>query len=191
MEATVEAVRGSRDDSPDEGPTLRRPYDDQVGGFPCRSFNLGKQTATVPHTDNCNLAQSWCSITPVGNFNHQEGGQLVLWDFGMVIDFPAGSTILIPSALVVHSNTPLKTKQETRYSVVQYVAGGLFRWVENGFMTEQDRQSNLPNQQRQDNSWAKAAAMFTTISEIEESSHRFERRHAGAELPVEGLPSKN
>jgi hypothetical protein len=182
MQATVEAIK-KRNDPPSrcEPPsgcnpprlrqTLHRPYDHNVGAFPGCSINLGKQTVTFPHTDNYNLSHSWCSITPLGDFKHEDGGHLVLWDFGLIVDFPAGSTILIPSALVVHSNTALKTEEETRYSVVQYAAGGLFRWVENGFMTQEERQSKGLDQQAPGSRWSKAIGMFTHISEIEESSH--------------------
>jgi hypothetical protein len=176
MQATVEAIKARSDGSPGGRKTLRRPYDGQVGAFPCCSINLGKQTVTYPHTDNCNLSHSWCSITPVGNFRHEDGGHLVLWDFGLFIDFPAGATILIPSALVVHSNTALKSEEETRYSLVQYAAGGLFRWVESGFMTQKDRQSSLPqglDQEVQDRRWSKAIDKFTHISEIEELPHLY------------------
>lgn len=54
---------------------------------------------------------------------------------GVIIQFPAGSTILIPSALLTHGNTPVGPK-ETRLSFTQFVPGGLFRYVDNGFRTE-------------------------------------------------------
>jgi hypothetical protein len=72
-----------------------------------------------------NFAQSWCSITPLGDFDSDIGGDLVLWDFKLVIHFLAGSTMLIPSALLYHSNTPIQPG-ETHYSIVQYAAGGAF-----------------------------------------------------------------
>jgi hypothetical protein len=52
----------------------------------------------------------------------------------LVIEFPPGSTILIPSSILSHSNTAVDD-QEHRYSFTQYAAGGLFRWVDNGFRT--------------------------------------------------------
>lgn len=56
----------------------------------------------------------------------------MLWDLKVVIEFPPGSTILIPSATLRHSNVGIR-KGERRYSVTQYAAGGLFRWVDQGF----------------------------------------------------------
>jgi len=51
-----------------------------------------------------------------------------------MIEFPPGATILIPSAIVTHFNMPVE-ENETRHSFTQYAAGGLFRWVDNKFMT--------------------------------------------------------
>ncbi|KAL0567979.1 hypothetical protein V5O48_014013 [Marasmius crinis-equi] len=61
----------------------------------------------LPHRDSKNLAFGWCAITVLGNYNWTKGGHLVLWDLKMVIEFPPGSTIYIPSALVCHFNTSI------------------------------------------------------------------------------------
>lgn len=126
---------------------------------------------SYPHTDTMNLAQSWCTITPLGSFDAKKGGQLVLWNLGLVIDFPAGSTILIPSALVIHSNAEIRA-HETRYSVVQYVAGGLSRWVENGFMSNEDWERGASATQmkerevRREERWARAIHMFSKLPDL-------------------------
>lgn len=173
VKATVEGIKAHRGLDGRAGPELElhRPYDHRVGVFPCRSFNLGGQTVTQPHLDYKNLAQSWCSVTALGHFNHCLGGQFVLWDFGLVVDFPAGSTILIPSALLVHSNTPIRP-DESRYSIVQYAAGGLFRWAENGFMSEKrwlsqaNEEDHQRHRERGENRWTDACSMFTTVEEL-------------------------
>lgn len=59
---------------------------------------------------------------------------MVLWDLQLVIEFPPGASILIPSAAIYHSNTSINP-EERRYSFTQFSAGGLFRWVDNGFRT--------------------------------------------------------
>ncbi|KAM6493338.1 hypothetical protein JOM56_011472 [Amanita muscaria] len=92
---------------------IGKDYESKLGVFPCCSFNLGPQTASLPHRDMGNLAHSWCSIAAVGQFNPELGGHLVLWDFGIAIEFPPGSTILIPSALFMHSNASVQ-EGETR-----------------------------------------------------------------------------
>ncbi|KAF8324494.1 hypothetical protein F5887DRAFT_902786 [Amanita rubescens] len=171
MRETMEVVKDGNDKATNGKPSLRRPYDSNVGVFPCRSFNLGEQTVSYPHTDMENLAQSWCSITSLGNFDPTLGGHLVLWDFGLVIEFPASSTVLIPSALLLHSNTSIQP-DESRFSIVQYAAGGLFRWVDNGCMTDENRLAQasvddiIKHQSAQAQRWVKAQDMFTNLNEL-------------------------
>ncbi|KAM6489083.1 hypothetical protein JOM56_001485, partial [Amanita muscaria] len=152
---------------------IGKDYESKLGVFPCRSFNLGPQTASLPHRDMGNLAHSWCSVTAVGQFNPKQGGHFVLWDFGIAIEFPPGSTILIPSALFMHSNASIQDG-ETRYSIVQYAAGGLFRWVWNGCKTDKKLEESLkgnkkPNQRQQgeqDDRWQESIKMFSRWEEI-------------------------
>ncbi|KAJ7021533.1 hypothetical protein C8F04DRAFT_972584, partial [Mycena alexandri] len=99
--------------------------------FAACTFNFGPNTVTRLHIDAANLVWGWCCITAFGIFNPDLGGHLILWDLRLVIRFPPGSTIMIPSALLRHSNISIQ-QGETRYSFTQFSAGGLFRWVENG-----------------------------------------------------------
>ncbi|KAJ7152149.1 hypothetical protein C8R43DRAFT_886407 [Mycena crocata] len=99
--------------------------------FAACTFNFGPNTVTLPHVDAANLAWGWCCITALGNFDPSLGGHLILWDLKLVIRFPPGSTIMIPSALLRHSNVAVQ-QGERRYSFTQFTAGGLFRWVYNG-----------------------------------------------------------
>lgn len=96
------------------------------------AFNFGPQTVTGKHRDAANLPFRVCSVTALGKFDHTKGGHTVLWEFKLVVEFPPGSTILIPSAAVSHSNTPIADHKRHR-SFTQYSAGGLFRWVDQGF----------------------------------------------------------
>ncbi|KAF8197309.1 hypothetical protein K438DRAFT_1585189, partial [Mycena galopus ATCC 62051] len=91
-------------------------------GFATCTFNFGPRTVTFPHIDAPNLAWGWCSITTLGQFNPDLGGHLILWDLNLVIRFPPGSTIMIPSALLRHSNVSIQ-QNEMRYSFTQYTAG--------------------------------------------------------------------
>ncbi|KIK60698.1 hypothetical protein GYMLUDRAFT_167428 [Collybiopsis luxurians FD-317 M1] len=94
--------------------------------FACCSINFGLQTVTVEHLDSyLNYLFRWCAITALGNFDYCKGGHFVLWDLGLVIQLPPGWTILIPSAFLQHSNTKIQPG-ETRFSLTQYTAGGLF-----------------------------------------------------------------
>ncbi|KAJ7855147.1 hypothetical protein B0H14DRAFT_2353332 [Mycena olivaceomarginata] len=104
--------------------------------FAACMFNFGPHAITVPHLDFGNLAWGWCAITALGSFDPDLGGHLVLWDLKLVIRFPPGATILIPSAIIRHSNVPV-APHEHRYSFTQYTAGGLFRWIRNGFQMDE------------------------------------------------------
>ncbi|KAF7298284.1 hypothetical protein HMN09_01050600 [Mycena chlorophos] len=113
-------------------PQLRRNFHHGTSVFPSCTFNFGPQTVTKPHLDLLNLAWGWCFITAFGQFDPNKGGHLILWDLKRFIRFPPGATIAILSALLRHSNVSIQ-QGETRYSFTQFAAGGLFRFVENGF----------------------------------------------------------
>lgn len=116
-------------------PALRRPCEGSV--FPSSTVNLGPQTVTKKHRDHLNLASTFCAITALGSFDSKTGGHLVLWELKLVIEFPPGTTILIPSAFITHSNLPVKP-QDVRYSFTQYASGRIFQWIENGFQTNKE-----------------------------------------------------
>ncbi|KAJ3804581.1 hypothetical protein F5876DRAFT_4642, partial [Lentinula aff. lateritia] len=91
------------------------------------TVNAGPQSYSPPHKDPDNVVHGWCADTALGEFDPDKGGHLVLWDLGLVIRFPPGSTILFPSSLITHSTIPIQ-EGETRYAFIQYSSGGLFRW---------------------------------------------------------------
>jgi hypothetical protein len=63
-----------------------------------------------------------------------------------VINFPAGCTILIPSAIVHHSNTAIKVG-ESWYSFTQYAAGRLFWWINNGMFVVNVKKKRMEDRQ--------------------------------------------
>ncbi|KAJ3833547.1 hypothetical protein F5878DRAFT_402781 [Lentinula raphanica] len=147
-----------------------------VRNFPGTSFaactwNFGPAAVSYPHTDNANVAFGWCSITALGDYNPDLGGHLVLWDLGLIIRFPPGATILIPSALLVHSNVPIQ-EGEKRYAFVQYTAGGLFRWIDHGFQSYAQWEKNASAPEKQQYKLDRKARVrngynrFSTFSEI-------------------------
>jgi hypothetical protein len=117
-------------------PALLRNFPADVSVFAAATFNFGPRTITFPHLDFANLAWGWCVITALGDFDPDRGGHLILWDLKLIIRFPPGSTILIPSALIRHSNTSIQA-HETRFSFTQYTSAGIFRFVDNGFKSDQ------------------------------------------------------
>lgn len=179
MKNSMEAIKQHFDGLGDQSQSLRTPFDKAVGVFPCRTFNLDKQSASKPHTDNNNLARGWCSVTALGNFDPIHGGHLVLWDLGLVIQFPPGSTILIPSSIILHSNTPIKPN-EVRYSIVQYAAGHLFRWHNNGCLNDKEWKDKATPEMMEKwekerySRWEEAVSSFTTLEELEKTEKRVE-----------------
>ncbi|KAK0449373.1 hypothetical protein EV421DRAFT_1889159 [Armillaria borealis] len=105
------------------------------------TINFGPMACTDRHTDFLNLVQGMCAIWALGNFDEKKGSHLVLWDLKLIIEFPAGSCILLPSVLLKHSNLPIH-KGESRCSFVMYSVAGLFRWVENGMWSNVDILTN-------------------------------------------------
>lgn len=79
-----------------------------------------------------NLEYGWCALNALGSFDYTKSGHLILWDLKMAIKLLAGSTILIPSATLVHSNAA-GGKDQTPRSIAQYSAGGLFRMADCGY----------------------------------------------------------
>jgi hypothetical protein len=94
--------------------------------FAAVTVNLGPASVSPPHTDGANKADGMCLIGALGSFDAEKGGHIVCWDYNLIIQFPAGCSVLIPSAVVTHSNTPIQEGEE-RYSIIQYSAGTLFR----------------------------------------------------------------
>ncbi|KAJ7723139.1 hypothetical protein B0H16DRAFT_1431096 [Mycena metata] len=139
--------------------------------FAACTFNFGPHALTVPHLDFGNLAWGWCVITALGRFNPDRGGHLILWDLKLVIRFPPGSTILIPSAIIRHSNSPIAA-DEFRCSFVQYTAGGLFRFIRNGFKTDDafertaTREEKMERMNEAKTRWEEGVAMYSTVDSL-------------------------
>ncbi|KAF8224204.1 hypothetical protein L208DRAFT_1312954, partial [Tricholoma matsutake] len=100
------------------------------------SFNFSPATWCYQHMDWGNLTFGVCIITNVGKFGSTCGSHLILWECGIVIKFPPGTSIIIPSAVISHSNLPTQP-HKIQYSFIQYAASGLFQWVEHGFQKEE------------------------------------------------------
>ena len=126
-------------------PQLKRLFPSSV--FAAASFNFGPRTTCFKHKDFANLPFGLCAVTALGDFDPKVGGHLILWECKLVIEFPPGATILLPSAIIAHSNTPVQ-KHEHRYSFAQYTAGGLFRWAEHDFQLEKDFYDSLSDEQK-------------------------------------------
>ncbi|KAJ7642868.1 hypothetical protein B0H17DRAFT_960020, partial [Mycena rosella] len=105
--------------------------------FPVVTFDLGPDSVTFEHLDFHNNPLGWCGITNGGAFDPKRSAHIYLKQLKLVIEFPPAASTLIPSAIIDHGNTPLAAG-ETRCSITQYAAGGLFRYVKYGFKTAEE-----------------------------------------------------
>ncbi|TFK81056.1 hypothetical protein K466DRAFT_502821, partial [Polyporus arcularius HHB13444] len=102
--------------------------------YPAAHFNFGPNSVCFEHTDFANDPINWCHITALGRFDPTEGGHILLLDLRLAVEFPAGGSAFIPSAIARHANVPIR-EGEVRLSFTQYCPGGLLRWVDAGFQT--------------------------------------------------------
>ncbi|KAJ3766631.1 hypothetical protein FB446DRAFT_653498 [Lentinula raphanica] len=160
-EATSNAMR-------DRLPHLPRNFPSTV--FAAAAFNLGGKVWTFKHRDSLNWPFGWCAITAFGKFDPNRSAQLILWELKLVIDFPHAATVLIPSAVITHSNTPI-ADGDVRMSFTQYTAGPIFRWVENGCQTEKELCGADPErydemQARKETAYLRRLRNFSTVDEL-------------------------
>lgn len=123
----------------DRDPTLEPLFPNNV--FAAATFNVGPRTVTRRHRDHLNLAYGPCAITAFGTYNPKTGGHIVLHNLRLIIEFPPMATIIIPSAIVDHSNIGI-ADGERRYSFTQYSAAGLFRWVDCGYQSKKSMEAS-------------------------------------------------
>ncbi|KAJ7236134.1 hypothetical protein C8J57DRAFT_1194408 [Mycena rebaudengoi] len=116
-------------------PHLERNFPKSV--FSSATFNFGPDVWIFKHQDILNAPFGMCAVQALGDFDAMKGGHLILWDLKLVIEFPAGTTILLPSTTICHSNLPVQPGDK-RSSFTQYTAGGLMRYVDNSFRTERE-----------------------------------------------------
>ncbi|EIM90993.1 uncharacterized protein STEHIDRAFT_49802, partial [Stereum hirsutum FP-91666 SS1] len=146
-------------------PSCRRPFKNAV--WPACTFNLGPQCCCRGHCDSANVPHGWCAVWALGDYDPKVGGHLILLEFGLIIQFPPGSVILLPSSTIRHGNTPVGPT-EHRYSFTMYCAGGIFRWVHHGFVPEwvltddQHREAYGRHGQR----WMEALGKYSVLEDL-------------------------
>ena len=138
--------------------------------FPTATFNMGPNTVSLRHADRGNYFAGGCHIHSGGAFDHKLGGHIILFDLKLVIKFPSGSDIIIPSSTLTHGNTPIHPG-EWRVSFTQYCSGGLFRYVAYGFRTLKDCARSNPKLKEKmdlkaDQRWKDALGRFSKITEL-------------------------
>lgn len=147
--------------------------------FPCAAFNMTKESESVEswkHRDSTNLPFGWCSIMTIAKKGYRPhlSGHIVLWELGLVIEFPHASTILIPSATVTHSNAAVADGDE-RMSFTQFAAGALFRYVDYGFRSEKqlfngDRKEFRRQEVLRSTRWEMGLSLYSKLDDLLERS---------------------
>ncbi|KAJ7021000.1 hypothetical protein C8F04DRAFT_973343, partial [Mycena alexandri] len=139
--------------------------------FPATTFNCGN-AVTFQHCDMLNLVHGVCPITSGGNFDHKLGGHIYLKQLKLAVEFPSGSTVIITSGCVDHGNTPIQ-QNETRYSMTQFAAAGLFRWVTYGFQSAKSLLAQAGGKAIRDgydgvlgSRWAWALDLFSKVDDL-------------------------
>ncbi|TFK72996.1 hypothetical protein BDN72DRAFT_762244 [Pluteus cervinus] len=153
---------------PEGGSPLKKNFVRSI--YTSAAFNFGPQVCTFKHRDYLNCPFGLCAVQALGSFDHTKGGHIVLWEAKIFAEFPANSVILIPSATITHSNLPCQLG-ETRISFTQYCAGGLFRYVDNGFKTDSQLKEEDPElyertMKRRESRWKEGLALFSRLEEL-------------------------
>lgn len=138
--------------------------------FATSAFNFGPQVVTRRHRDCMNCPYGWCGVHAMGDYDHTQGGHMVLEEAKLVIEFPPATLILIPSAVFTHSNTGIQT-DETRLSFTQYTPGAIFRYYDNGFRTDDqfkadDEEGYLQAVAARATRWETGLSLWSTVDEL-------------------------
>ncbi|KAK7027988.1 hypothetical protein VNI00_015074 [Paramarasmius palmivorus] len=143
--------------------------------FAAAAFNFGPRVVSLDHVDFENRPDGFCAVTALcpseGGYDYKTGGHLILWDLHLVVEFPPGTTILLPSAILRHSNVSIGAN-EHRMSFAQYSSGHLFRFVERGFRTEEDFFASLTprdrkyEEERDGRRWKESLNNFATLDDV-------------------------
>ncbi|TEB29320.1 hypothetical protein FA13DRAFT_1665785 [Coprinellus micaceus] len=149
-------------------PSLSKNWD--ANTYPCMAINFGPRVRSKTHKDFGNAPQRLCAVQAVGFYDHTKGGHLYIKELNLLIPFPHGSSILLPSALFTHSNTPV-AHNEIRLSFTQFVPGGLLRYVHNGFRTEEEilRKSKREYREKmaeKEGRWKRETANICTLEQL-------------------------
>ncbi|KAF9472356.1 hypothetical protein BDN70DRAFT_818808 [Pholiota conissans] len=155
----------------DHQPDLKRIFPARLSVFPTAAFNFGPNAWTYKHRDVTNCAFGWCAIQALGDFDAEKGGHLVLWELKLVVEFPAGALVLLPSAVITHSNIPV-AEGDKRMSFTQYAPGGLFRYVDHGFRLEKDLKKEDPELYQdvlrlQPKRWEMGLGLLSMVEELQ------------------------
>ncbi|KAK6984036.1 hypothetical protein R3P38DRAFT_2577012 [Favolaschia claudopus] len=161
-------------------PDLEKEYPCPASVFSAATIEFGGPHLRLNHRGDPHdfLPGDWCIITSVGKYRYLHGGHIILWDFGIVVQFPPGTHIFIPAGLIRYSFVKVQP-HETRYSIVQWAGSGIQRFLDNNnrtdlefakFATEVEYAAREAQRQRQH---VHALDVFPRVNEVEEGPLKF------------------
>ncbi|KAJ7665345.1 hypothetical protein DFH06DRAFT_1323740 [Mycena polygramma] len=168
------ALQAQKDDFLTYNPDAIYPSDSSV--FSAATFEFGgphRQT-TTQGLPNRYHASSWGILTALGKYCHSRGGHIILWDLGLVVSFPPGTTILLPPSIIRYSFVKVR-EGEHRYALLQWAGAGIFRWFENGrrsdleFAVRATREEHDTRESRRREAHGAALDSFPVEGELAES----------------------
>ncbi|KAK7019005.1 hypothetical protein R3P38DRAFT_3200302 [Favolaschia claudopus] len=101
----------------------------ELGGPHCRTDWRGEVPPYQP--------DSWAVLTAIGDYRYTQGGHVIFWEFGIVVQFPPGACILLPPGLVRYSFVEVPDHQ-SRHSILQWAGSGIERYLHNRDVTDSD-----------------------------------------------------
>ncbi|KAK7001860.1 hypothetical protein R3P38DRAFT_2381067, partial [Favolaschia claudopus] len=109
-------------------------YPNEASVFPAATMELGGPHFNI-HDHRGDLRDmepaGWNILTALGKYSAFRGGHVIFWELGLVIQFPPGSSILLPAGLIHYSFVKVDD-HETRFSMLQWAGAGVRRFLDNG-----------------------------------------------------------
>ena len=131
--------------------------------------NLGPQTVTPMHRDAQNLSYGLCMVSAFGDFDGEDGGELLLYEPGAVVQMLPGDLLIFPSAAITHGNLKLSERpNQVKYSFTHYTSGSLFQWVANGGSTVKEAKNAAQVPAVAD--WHEGWSKYSTFRELQRNS---------------------
>jgi hypothetical protein len=100
------------------------------GAWPGCVINIGKDgnpVQTKPHRDVKEGKNGYSCLIVCGDY---EGGELILYELGVIIQLRPGDMLLFPDGLIHHANRPVIG---TRYSLVAFIRANMFAYWKRKF----------------------------------------------------------
>jgi hypothetical protein len=100
------------------------------GAYPGCVVNVGKEgkpVQTKPHRDVKEGKDGYSCLCACGDY---QGGELILYELGVVIELRPGDMLLFPDGLIHHANRPVIG---TRYSLVAFTRGNMLAYWKKKF----------------------------------------------------------